>query len=343
MKKLNVFCGAAVLGAMALGLGSGCSGDSSSKDKAATDGSSKNAEAPISGALAIDGSTTVYPIVSAATEDFVKANPDVKATVSKAGTGSGFKKFERGEIDIAAASRPIKDTEEAALKAKGIEYIEIPIAYDGVSIIVSKSNTTFDKTTVEELKKAWSEGSTVKTWADLRAGLPAAKMAFYGPTENHGTYEYFTEAVNGKKNSIRKDTQLNQEYTAIVNSVAGDKNGIAYVGYNYYAENKDKVTAVAVGGILPTEATIADGTYTPLSRPLFIYVNKKAMADKPAVKGFVQYLMSEKGDGAVKEAKYVILPPETRAAIKAHVDAQETGSKFGKFKPGDKMGDLYKK
>ena len=292
--------------------------------------------------LSIDGSTTVYPIVSAMAEDFGKANPGTKPVVNKAGTGSGFQKFSRGEIDIATASRPIEAKEEATLKEKGIEYIEIPIAYDGVSVIVNPENKWFDAATTEELKKAWSEGSAVKTWADIRSGLPSDKITFYGPTDNHGTYEYFTEAINGKKNSIRKEYQPNQEYTAIVSAVAGDKNGIAFVGYNYFAENKDKIKAVTVNGVSPSETTIADGTYKPLSRPLFIYVNKERMTKKTSVKLFVDYAMSKVGDSAISEAKYVVLPAETKAAIQDHVTKMVTGTKFKDFKPGNKLEDLYK-
>ena len=339
-QKISLF--AAALSLFLVGCGSSSNEPSTKPEGSGAVASGSTAPSDLAGKINIDGSTTVYPIVSAIVEDFSKANKNVVVTANKAGTGSGFQKFERGEIEIATASRPIKAEEEAKLKAKGIDFIEIPIAYDGVSIIVSKSNTAIDKITTEELKKAWSEGSTVKSWADVRAGLPADKVTFYGPTDNHGTYEYFTEAINGKKNSIRKEYQPNQEYTAIVNSVAGDKNGIAFVGYNYFAENTDKIKAIPVNGILPSEETIANGTYTPLSRPLFLYVSKAAMEKNGAVKAFVSYALSKMGDDAVKEAKYVVLPAETKAAIAQHVSKLEVGTKFKDFKPGNKLTDLYK-
>lgn len=322
----------------------GCGNNDKTEAKPDGDGGKPVAqvEKVSSGTVTVDGSTTVYPIVLAAGEDFGKANAGVKVNVNKAGTGSGFQKFAREEIDVATASRPIKKSEEEDLKKKGIEYIEIPIAYDGVSIIVSSQNKSIDAITIDELKKMWAEDSKVVKWSDAHAGGPAQKITFYGPTSNHGTFEYFTETVCGKKGSIRKDVQSNQEYNVIVNSVAGDATGIAYVGYNYYAENKDKVKALTVNGVAPTEDTIKDGTYTPLSRPLFIYVNKKTLTAKKEVKAFVEWLLGDKGDEAVKDAKYVVLPAETKAAIKAYVDKGTTGTKFADFKPGTKLIDVYK-
>ncbi len=296
----------------------------------------------LSGDLKIDGSTTVYPIISVLAEDFKKDNPDVHSTVGKAGTGSGMKKFIAGEIDIATASRSIKDDEVKALADKKIEFIEIPVAYDGVSVIINPGNTWATDVTPAELKTAWSKDSTVTTWDQINPKFPKEKITFYGPTDNHGTYEYFTEAINGKKNEIRKEYQPNQEYTAIVSNVAGDKGGIAFVGYNYYADAKDKVKALTVSGVGPEEKTIADGTYTPLSRPLFIYVNKASMA-KPQVKAFVDFALGEKGKDAVKEAKYVLLGDDVMNQIKAHVAAGTAGTMMKDFKPGMKLSDVYAK
>ncbi|MEI8283203.1 MAG: PstS family phosphate ABC transporter substrate-binding protein, partial [Armatimonadota bacterium] len=286
---------------------------------------------------------TVYPIVSLLSEDFKKDNPDVAQTVGKAGTGSGMKKFIAEEIDIATASRSIKDDEIKALEAKKIEFIEIPVAYDGVSVIVNPGNTWATDITPAELKTAWSKDSTVTTWDQINAKFPKEKITFYGPTDNHGTYEYFTEAINGKKNEIRKEYQPMQEYTPIVTAVAGDKGGIAFVGYNYYADAKDKVKALTVSGVGPEEKTIADSTYKPLSRPLFIYVNKKSMDTKPQVKAFVEFALGEKGKAAVTEAHYVLLGEDVMAQIKAHVAAGTAGTMMKDFKPGMKLSDVYAK
>ena len=322
----------------------GCNGGGGSTEGTSSAPATNPTESkPAAGAtVSIDGSTTVFPIVSVLAEDFKKENAGVDLVVNKAGTGSGFKKFAEGNLDIATASRPIKDDEVKTLAEKKIEFIEIPVAYDGVSVIVNPGNTWAKNVTVEELKKAWAKDSTISTWDQINPSFPKEKVTFFGPTDNHGTYEYFTEAINGKKNEIRKEYQPNQEYTAIVTAVAGDKGALAFVGYNYYIENKDKVTALTVGGVAPTEATIADGTYKPLSRPLFIYVNKKSL-DRPEVKKFVEFALGEAGNTAVKESSYVQLPQDVRDAIKAHFEAGELGTKMKDFKPGQKLTDVYGK
>ena len=326
----------------------GCSGGSGTTNNEPAPTSTTGTSAPtptaskLSGDLKIDGSTTVYPIVSILAEDFKKDNPGVNSTVGKAGTGSGMKKFIAGEIDIATASRAIKDDEVKSLADKKIEFVEIPVAYDGVSIIVNPGNNWATDITPSELKTAWSKDSKVTTWDQINAKFPKEKITFYGPTDNHGTYEYFTEAINGKKNEIRKEYQPNQEYTAIVTAVAGDKGGMAFVGYNYYADAKDKVKALTVSGVGPEEKTIADGTYTPLSRPLFVYVNKASMA-KPQVKAFVDFALGEKGKDAVKEAHYVLLGDDVMKQIKDHVTAGTAGTMMTDFKPGMKLSDVYAK
>jgi len=299
------------------------------------------------GSLAIDGSTTVFPIAEAMAEDFGNDHPSAFPTVNGSGTGSGFQKFERGEIDIAAASRPIEPNEDAALRAKGIEYIEIPIAYDGISIVVNPQNSWASSLTTAELRKAWNTRSKVQLWSDIRSTFPKEKVSFHGPTDNHGTFEYFTTAIDGKNGDIREDCQKDQEYPPIVQAVAGDDDAIGYVGFNYYDQNRDKVKAVAIdsgrGAIAPTSETIATGTYTPLSRPLFLYVSKKSYDTKPQVKAFIQFALSTKGENDVKESSYVVLPKETHDAIVKHVAIEETGTLFSGFMPGTKLSDLYGK
>ena len=336
-KKLTWVLPTLIIGA-ALAL-VGC-GDKSTT--AGTTGESTSSANNISGDLSIDGSTTVFPIVSLLGEDFHKANPGVNVAVNKSGTGSGFKKFMDGKLDIATASRPIKDEEIKGLAEKNIEFIEIPVAYDGLTVIVNHDNTWATDITPEELKTAWNKDSTVTTWDQINAKFPKEKITFYGPTDNHGTYEYFTEAINGKKNEIRKEYQPNQEFTAIITAVGGDKSAMAFIAYNYYAESKDKVKALTVSGIGPDEKTIADGTYKPLSRPLFIYVNKASMS-KPQVKAFVDYALGDKGKVAVTESKYVLLDDEVMTRVKDHVAAGTAGTMMKDFKPGMKLSEVYAK
>lgn len=314
----------------------GCDNGTSSDQ---SDGGDQPVAADLKGALDIDGSTTVYPIVQIIGEDFGDANQGVKVSVNKSGTGSGFKKFLAGDLDIVTASRPIKESEDKEAADKKIDYLEIPIAYDGVSIIVNPANTFLKDVEPAQLKAMFAENSKVVNWSDVNPAWPKEKIDFYGPTDNHGTYEYFQEAILGKGKNFRKDYQPNQEYNAIVQAVAQDKNGIAYVGYNYYAENKGKVTAVTVHGVAPTEDTIKDGTYVPLSRPLFIYVKKAAM-DRPEVQQFVDYALGDGGAAAVKDAKYVELPADVMAKVKERVADGQTGSVFLDATPGMKIADV---
>jgi phosphate transport system substrate-binding protein len=335
--------------------GMGCGSSSNSTDSTTTTTGStptaSNSPTPaaggnLSGTVTIDGSSTVYPIVNAMGEDFSKANSQVKTVVNKSGTGSGMQKFERGEIDIATASRPITGSEIEALKKANIDFLEIPVANDGVCVVVNPKNSSITSLTPADLKKAWNDASTVKTWADWHAGWPAAKINFYGPTSNHGTYEYFTETIDGKKGNIRKDAQMNQDYNVIVQEVAGDANGIGYMGLNYYIQNKDKVKIVPIDGgkgpITPSEATVTDGTYAPLSRPLFIYVSKKAYA-RPEVQAFLKFALSDDGKNDVKEANYVVLPKDALDLIQKRVTDQTTGSVFTSVGPGVSVSQALSK
>lgn len=308
------------------------------KDEAPTESSSGGSTPTASntdmkGQILIDGSTTVYPIVQIMAEDFGKANSGVKLTVNKSGTGSGFKNaLDKSDLDIVTASRPIKDSELKDAQGKQIEYIEIPIAYDGVSIVVNPDNSALSDVTPEQLKTMFVKDSNVKMWSDVNPAWPKEAIKFYGPSDNHGTYEYFQEAVLGKGTDFRSDYQPNQEYNTIIGAVAQDKNGIAYVGFNYYASNKDKVKAVTVNGVAPSDETIKDGTYVPLSRPLFLYVKKSAM-DRPEIKAFVDFALGE-GASAVTDAQYVELPSDAMDKVKSRVSAGTTGSVFMNAKPG---------
>ena len=268
------------------------------------------------GGVVVDGSSTVFPIVNILAEEFGDRNPGVKVVANKCGTGSGFQKFARGEIDVAAASRPIEPREAAALREAGIAYVEIPIAYDGVTVIVNLLNPVRSMTT-RQLGDAWSRAAT-DDWGAL-GGRPG-RIAFYGPTDNHGTHEVFAEAISGRRGELRRDVQTDQDYNVVVRSVADDRNGMGYVGFDYYSENRDRIKAVAVDGVLPTEASIADGAYKRLARPLYLYVSRRALR-RPEVRAFLTYALGPGGRAAVVEARYVPLPPQALEASRRRVAA----------------------
>jgi phosphate transport system substrate-binding protein len=295
--------------------------------------------------IKIDGSSTVYPITEAVAEEFQKAQK-VKVTVGESGTGGGFKKFCRGETDISNASRPIAQKEMDACKEAGIQYIELPIAFDALTVAVNSKNDWVKSLTVDELKKIWQPGSSVKNWKQVNSAYPDKAMSLYGPGTASGTFDYFTEAINGKSKASRTDYTPSEDDNVLVQGVSGNVGGMAYFGLAYYEENKDKLKAVPVaakaGGpaVLPSAATVMDGTYQPLSRPIFIYVNATAAAFKPEVKAFVNYYL-EHAPVLVKEVKYVPLTSEDYAAVKDHFKAMKPGTGFGgKNEVGIKVKDL---
>lgn len=257
----------------------------------------------------VDGSSTVFPITEAVAEEFQKVNPKIKVTVGISGTGGGFKRFSVGETDINDASRPIKDSEKEVSAKKGIQFIELPIAYDGLSVVVSKKNDFLSSLTLEELKKIWQPESTVKKWSDIRKGWPNRNINLYGPGTDSGTFDYFTEAVVGKEKSCRSDFTASEDDNVLVQGVSGDKDALGYFGYAYYAENKDRLKLISVdagkGAIAPSEKTVENGKY-PLSRPLFIYVSVQA-ATRPEVQKFVQFYLKN-AKKYVKEVGYMPLP-----------------------------------
>lgn len=274
-------------------------------------------EAPVklSGEIKVDGSSTVFPLTEAAAEEFGKEHPDVRVPVGVSGTGGGFKQFCAGEIAIADASRPIKEEEAAACTTAGIEYTELSVAYDGLSVVVSKENDFIDHLTVEELNKIFVTGSTVKTWKDVRDTWPAEPIVLFSPGADSGTYDYFNEAILDKE-GIRNDmVSFSEDDNTLVVGVAGSKYGIGYFGFAYLEHNLDKLKAVPVDGgsgpIEPTYETIKDGSYAPLSRPLFIYVNNKEL-ERPEVKEFANYYINNIGSMAA-EVGYVALPDEKYA------------------------------
>ncbi len=295
--------------------------------------------------IAIDGSSTVYPITEAMAEEFQKIQK-VKVTVGESGTGGGFKKFCRGETDISDASRPIAQKEMDACKEAGIQYIELPIAYDALTVVVNSKNDWVKSLTVDELKSIWKPGSSVKNWKQVNSTYPDKAMGLFGPGTASGTFDYFTEAVNGKAKASRTDYTPSEDDNVLVQGVSGNVGGMAYFGYAYYEANKDKLRAIPIiakdgaPAVMPSPEAVKDGTYQPLSRPLFIYVNATAAAFKPEVKAFVNFYL-ENAPKLVAEVKYVPLPAEDYAAVKAHYKAMKPGTGFGgKNEVGIKIKDL---
>lgn len=337
-KKLNSVL---AFGAVSVALiASGCSGGSTAN---ADVKQSSTGNTSLSGTVKIDGSSTVLPISTAVADEFGATHSKVNVEVSGSGTGGGFKKFIAGEIDICDASRPIEPEEVEKLKAANIEFVELPVAFDGLSIIVSPQNTWADSLTTAELQKLWAPDSKINNWKDLRPGFPDQPLKLHGPGTDSGTFEYFTEAIVKKKKSSRSDYSQSEDDNIIINGVAGDKGALGYLGYAYYVESKDKIKIVKVddgkGPVEPTEATVTDGTYSPLSRPLFIYVSKKSL-ERPEVKEFVKFYLSAAARNAIKDTGYVLLPEEAYALALKHVDEMKTGTRFHGVQPGMKISDV---
>ena len=278
---------------------------------------SSESAAKLSGEVVVDGSSTVAPVTQAVAEEFAKENSEVNVSVGISGTGGGFKKFVKCEIDISDASRPIKPEEAEEAKKNGIEYLELKVGLDGLTVVTNKENTWAKDVSVEDLKKIWTDGSTVKTWKDVNPAWPAEPIKLYGPDQDSGTYDYFIEEIIGKEGKIRKDYSPSSDDNQLVQGVEGDKGSLGFFGYAYYLEQKDKMNALAINGIVPSDETVKNGTYTPLSRPLYIYVNKKAFAEKPQVKAFVQFYIKNASE-LLKSVGYISLDSysEQEAAVK---------------------------
>lgn len=287
--------------------------------------------APLSGTVKVDGSSTVFPVSEAMAEEFQKTNKGVRVTVGESGTGGGMKKFAAGEIDIAGASRPITDSERSLAKKNGVEYVELPFAYDGLSIVVNPQNTWATSLSVEDLKKIWLPNSNVKLWSDIRKDWPKEKIQLYGPGTNSGTFDYFTEVVTGKKGLIRPDFTASEDDNVLVQGVSKDKYAMGYFGFAYWAENKSKLKVLAIGeegkSITPSHETIANGTYKPLSRPLFVYVNKKSTA-KAEVDAFMSFYL-EKSASLVAQVGYVPFPAKIYTAVSDRYKKRMLGTTFG--------------
>jgi phosphate transport system substrate-binding protein len=287
--------------------------------------------------ITIDGSSTVYPVTEAVAEEFQRANKGARITVGISGTGGGFQKFCRGEIDIADASRPIRPVESEACAKSGVSFIELPVAYDGLAIVVHPKNTWATSMTVAELKKLWEPAAQGKVmrWSDVRNGWPNNEIHLFGAGTDSGTFDYFTEAIAGKEDASRGDYTSSEDDNVIVQGVSGDENALGYFGFAYYQENKDKLKLVAVddgdeangkGAILPSLETVKDGTYRPLSRPVFIYPKVKAL-DRPEVRSFVDFYLKE-GVPLVAEVGYIPLGDREYEMVRTRLDARKTGSMY---------------
>ncbi|NQX98403.1 MAG: PstS family phosphate ABC transporter substrate-binding protein [Flavobacteriales bacterium] len=300
-KTTKIFLGAAVI----FGLAS-CGGN--------TENTSENSgeQKILTGNIKIDGSSTVYPITEAIAEEFRAIAPEVKVTVGVSGTGGGFKKFARNETAISDASRPIKDKEKIACEENGVGYVQLEVAYDGLAVLVNPANDWVDHLTVEELKMIWEPAAqgVVMKWSQIRDGFPDEEIHLFGPGVASGTYDYFTKAICGEEGASRGDYTASEDDNVLVQGISTDKYGLGFFGLAYFEENKDKLKLVGVDGgegvVIPTQATVADGTYQPLSRPIFIYVNDKA-AEREEVIEFVNFYL-ELVPEIAQEVGYIALP-----------------------------------
>ena len=306
-------------------------------------------QARAQGTIKIDGSSTVYPITEAVAEEFQKENKAVKVTVGISGTGGGFKKFVRGEIDISDASRPILAKEMEEAKKNGIEYYELPIAFDALTVMVNPQNNAIQQITVEELKRMWEPAAQgkVTNWSQVNPNWPGSPLKLYGPGADSGTFDYFTEAIVGKAKSSRGDYTASEDDNVLVQGISGDKNALGYFGYAYYVENKSKLKALPIinpqtgKAVSPSVETVLDGSYQPLSRPIFIYVNKKSYDGRPEVKKFVEYYLKNGADMA-KEVKYVPLQEELYQKGAQRLADGKTGTIFaGHADVGVKPAELF--
>jgi len=282
----------------------------------------------------IDGSSTVYPITEAVAEEFQKSKKNaIKVTVGISGTGGGFKKFCRGEIDVSDASRPISKKEMEACKEAGIQYYEMPVAFDALTVVINPKNEFVKTLTPAQLKTMWEPSATgkVMTWKQVDPSFPDVALRLFAPGADSGTFDYFTEAIVGKSKSSRTDFTASEDDNVLVQGVSSDKGGLAYFGFAYYIENQKKLKAVPIfngkEAVLPSPQTVENGTYAPLSRPIFIYVNVKSI-DKPEVKEFVEFYMKNAA-ALVKEVKYVPLPAKAYTLNLEHVAKKKIGTVYG--------------
>jgi phosphate transport system substrate-binding protein len=323
MRK-NLLLTLAVSGALAFGVVACGDDDEGGNGAAASDGGGE-----LTGKIAIDGSSTVAPFAEAAAELFQEENSGVQITVGTSGTGGGFEKFCAGETDISDASRPIKDDEEAPLcKKGGVEYTEVQIANDGIAIATNKE-LSVDCLTTDQLKQVWNKGSNVGSLADVKRGMPDTELSLYGPGTDSGTFDFFTDEINGEEGVSREDYEASEDDNQLVTGVSGDQGGFGYFGFSYYESAADKLNLVGVDSgdgncVKPSVETIQDGSYKPLSRPLFMYPSAKAM-QRPEVKAFMEFVVAQAPQIA-EAAKIVPLTGEQTSLAKDELAKAESGT-----------------
>lgn len=283
-----------------------------------TPGNTTSQAPKLSGSVVVDGSSTVAPLSEAAADIYKEVQSGVQVSVGTSGTGGGFEKFCKGETDISDASRKIKETEAAKCKAAGIEYVELIVANDALSVVVHKDNNWIECITTANLKKVWDQGSTVSNWNQIDPSYPNEPLKLFGPGTDSGTFDYFTGAINGTEKRSRPDYTASENDNVLVQGVSGSKGGMGYFGFTYFEENASKLKALKVDGgsgcVTPSVASAQDGSYKPLARPLFIYVSKKSISGKPQVVDFVKYYVQHI-DEIVKEAKYVPLTAAQKTTL----------------------------
>jgi phosphate transport system substrate-binding protein len=321
MRKLLTFaaCGVLALGAAACG-----------SDDSNSDSSNASSSGDLSGSIKIDGSSTVAPFAQAAQEAFQAENPDVKITVGTSGTGGGFEKFCAGETDISDASRPIKPDEEAPLcKKAGVVYDEVQVANDGIAVVTNK-NLKVDCLTVDQLKQIWNKGSKVKSLSEVDPSLPDTELKLYGPGTDSGTFDFFTDQINGEEGVSREDYQPSEDDNVTVQGITGSDGGLGYFGFSYYEQNQDKLNLVKVGEtadtcVAPSTEAIQSGEYKPLSRPLFMYPSEKSLK-RPEVKAFMEYVIANYQP--IAEASQIV-PMTPEQADKGKQELQTAESNAG--------------
>jgi phosphate transport system substrate-binding protein len=338
--RLKVLAGSALLLALSLVLAS-CGGGASGQQNGGAE--------PVSGEIHIEGSSTVQPITQAAAELFREENPDARISVGGSGTSDGFEAFCNGATQISDASRPIDVAEEVPVcEENGVEFIEIPVAYDGISVVVNPQNDWATDVTSDELKTTWESAAEGKItrWNQVRSEWPDRELNLYGPGTESGTYEFFNETIVGNEEEVnRSDYEASEDDNVLVQGVAGDENALGYFGYAYYVNNTDKLKVLAVDGVEPTTDTIRSGEYL-LSRPLFIYVSTKALKNNDAVKPFVDFYLSPQNlDRIVEAARYVTLHSKLEQEARAQYEDRTAGTVFnaeGEPKGGDLEAALQK-
>lgn len=312
--------------AVALGAAACGGGTTDTATDTTAEGGTETAEtSDISGDILIDGSSTVFPVSEAMAEEFMIANPGTRVTVGTSGTGGGFEKFCSGQTQISNASRPISEEEIAACEEAGIEYVELPVATDALTVVVNPENDWAECLTIEELSTVWAPEAqgTITNWNQVRPEFPDAPLALYGPGTDSGTFDYFTDTVNGEEGASRGDYTASEDDNVLVTGVEGDTNALAYFGYAYYVENQDRLKAVGIDGgegcVEPSQENVLSGEYTPLSRPLFIYVSRAAL-EEPQVAAFVDFYLDSANKALVEETGYVSLTDDQYAEAKSMIE-----------------------